>query len=101
MSQLESDEILHLAKLSRLSLDEQEVAAFQQQLPKIVDFVDTLTQVNNHIDDQLTELVDVQSLREDTLGSDQLSLDQIQKIAPYFQDNQIVVPPVLGEQEDV
>src|SRR6185503_562804 len=101
MSELSTTEIDHLAKLARLELNPEEKTSFQEQLPKIVDFVSQLTQVKEAGSVEPATYQKLEDLREDVESSEKLSLEEIEKLAPYFKDGQIVVPPVLAENPDV
>ncbi|QQG49910.1 MAG: Asp-tRNA(Asn)/Glu-tRNA(Gln) amidotransferase subunit GatC [Candidatus Berkelbacteria bacterium] len=99
MSELNRVEIDHLSSLARVYLNEQEAKEFAAQLPKIVDFVDQLSQAN--VEDVSSGLsLPLEKLRQDTPSSDELSLEQIKRLAPEFDRNQIIVPPVLGSSVD-
>jgi aspartyl-tRNA(Asn)/glutamyl-tRNA(Gln) amidotransferase subunit C len=100
MPTLKPAEISHLAALARLSLTEEESKQFAKQLPQILDFVDQLKKAK--VSGELkTEAVAQDQLREDVVGSDSLSLDRLKKLAPKWQDGQVVVPAVFGESDDV
>lgn len=43
---LSRDEVLHIAKLARIGLSEEDIAHFQQQLSKILDYFQILSQVD-------------------------------------------------------
>ncbi len=100
MTELTGAEINHLAKLARLSLSEEEQDSFSSQLPKIVDFVDTLDQVSEDAPSDIELPVKLSELREDKVGSDFLRLEQLESLAPVFEQDQVVVPPVLGNEEN-
>lgn len=100
MPKLKPEEIDHLASLARLSLTEEESKQFAKQLPQILDFVDQLKKAK--VSGELkTEAVPQGQLRDDVVGSDSLSVEQLKKLAPKWQDGQVVVPAVFGESEDV
>jgi|GEM_PF-2042602 len=101
MSELTDAEILHLASLARVSLDQEELERFKEQLPKIVEFVETLNQVSNQTVEDQTVHIKLETLRPDVVGAETLSIETLQTLAPDFEDNQIGVPPVLGDNEDV
>jgi len=77
---LTKEEVLHLAKLANLTLNEEEIALYQAQLSDIIGYVEKLNSVDtNNVEpvEQLTELTNVN--REDT-SSDKLSLSQTQAL---------------------
>jgi len=99
MSALTPEEISHLAKLARISLSDAEQKQYSEQLPEILDFVDQLQKAKAQESHDIPA-VSQEGLREDEVGSDSLSLEQLEKLAPYWQDNQVEVPPVFGESDD-
>ncbi|HAZ16613.1 MAG: Aspartyl/glutamyl-tRNA(Asn/Gln) amidotransferase subunit C [Parcubacteria group bacterium GW2011_GWA2_43_13] len=45
---ISKEEVLHIADLARLELTEQEVATYQEQLSSILNFIETLNEVDTH-----------------------------------------------------
>ncbi|MCR4313550.1 MAG: Asp-tRNA(Asn)/Glu-tRNA(Gln) amidotransferase subunit GatC [Candidatus Roizmanbacteria bacterium] len=63
---LSTDEILHIAKLGNLTLNEKEIEMFKKQLSSVIGYIDKLQEVNTkdvEPSSQITGLTDV--LRED------------------------------------
>lgn len=100
MTDVTSDEILHLAKLARLTLSEDEVKSLGEKLPEIVAFVEKLNSAKISGDLRRPDPVAMSQLRTDQVRSDSLSLAQLEKLAPSFDNNQVVVPAVFGEADD-
>lgn len=100
MSDFSAAEIDHLAELARIALSPEEKAEFTQELPKIVEFVEHLRGVK--LDDDLkgSEAVDLKNMRKDEVSGARLTLEQLQALAPNWQDGQVVVPAVFGEAAD-
>jgi len=46
MRSLTRDDVLHVAKLAKLDLTNEEVARFQRQLSKIVDYISQLSEID-------------------------------------------------------
>ncbi len=101
MSTLSSEEIDHLAELTRLSLNAEEAESFSEQLPRIVDFVGQLSKGSSDKVGSEDGYVTLESLRDDEISSERLTLEEIEKLAPEFSEGRVVVPPVLGENSDV
>ncbi|MEX1123640.1 MAG: Asp-tRNA(Asn)/Glu-tRNA(Gln) amidotransferase subunit GatC [Patescibacteria group bacterium] len=100
MSTLKSEEISHLATLARVSLSDEESKQFAKQLPQILEFVDQLKNAKI-TGESPSQAVEQSQLRDDVVGSDSLSTEQLEKLAPKWQNGQVVVPAVFGESEDV
>lgn len=73
MASLTKDDVLHVAKLAKLNLTDDEIDKFTPQLSKIIDYVSELSEVDtNNVEptSQTTGLKDV--LRADETSSEEL-----------------------------
>lgn len=100
MAELSNEEISHLAKLSRLTLSDEEKEKFAKQLPEILEFVDQLSVVAKLPSASQLQTVPWTKLRADEESSEKLSLEELQKLAPAWRDSQLEVPAVFGEVAD-
>jgi len=96
MAKLSKDDVLKLAKLSRLNLTDDEVARFQDDLSKILDYVEQLQDAD--IEDleptyQVTGLTNVN--REDEVIDYGVSQTELLKNAPATEDSYIKVKRVI------
>jgi aspartyl-tRNA(Asn)/glutamyl-tRNA(Gln) amidotransferase subunit C len=104
MSELNLEDISHLAELARLELSEDEKKQFATQLPPIVAFVEQLQALK--IDNDIVEDSDIEleSLRADEISEnrEKLTIEQLKELAPNWDEasNQLIVPAVFGEAED-
>lgn len=97
MSKLTKDQVLKLAKLSRLKLTDEEVAKFQSELSEILEYVEQLDSVETSGLEptyQLTELTNV--MRQDEVNEYQAKPKDLLKNAPSIENNQFKVKRVLG-----
>ena len=98
---MDKKQILHIASLAKLSLDAEEITTLQNDLSRIVDFVELINQADKDPNVSF-------SRTEDKINPDELcnvyrsdekksSLDrkEIEKLAPQFEAGHIVVPSVL------
>jgi len=89
------DELLKLAALARLRLDESEIAQFQDDIAKMLEYVKKLDQVDTSgVQSQLQENVTENVLREDIV-TPSLGVDEALKNAPERVDNYFKVPKVV------
>lgn len=88
---LTTEDILHIAKLGNLTLDEKEIKVFKKQLSSVIDYIDKLQEVDTkevEPSSQITGLTDV--LRKDkieekrTLTSDQALVNTKSKEGNLF-----------------
>ena len=97
MAKLTVTDVLRLAQLSKIQLDEKELVEFSDELTKILDYVDLLATVN--VDGllptaQVTGLTNV--MRPDELVDYDVTPEQLLKNAPAVENNLIKVKRVLG-----
>ncbi len=97
---LTRDDILKLAKLSRLKLSDEEVALYQEELSAILDYVKQLDSVdvsNLKPTYQVTGLTseDTNTTREDEI-TEQISRDKLLQNVPSVEDGQIKVKRMIG-----
>ena len=104
MTEINLDEISHLADLARLELSEEEKKQFASELPAIINFVEELRGFKPSADTDNENALKLDALREDVVSEnrEKLSIEQIKTLAPMFDDksNQVVVPAVFGEKVD-
>lgn len=93
---LTREEVLHVAKLSRLEFTEEEIAKFQVDLNNILTYVDELSQVDTG---NVEPLVHVNHLtnnfREDKVRPS-LTQEESMLNSPSKEDGMLVVPKVVG-----
>ena len=94
---LTKEEVLKIAKLSKLSFEEKEIEKFQIELNDILKYIDMLNEVDTSKVQPLVYINEaVNNFRE---KEKKLSLE-IEKVllnAPENAENAIVVPKVIGE----
>lgn len=97
MADLTRDDILKLAQLARIQLDDDEVAAFAQEFSEILKYVEQLNQVDTAgliPTSQVTGLVNV--TRPDEIIDYGYTPKDLQKNLPRRQDEQIQVNRMVG-----
>jgi aspartyl-tRNA(Asn)/glutamyl-tRNA(Gln) amidotransferase subunit C len=88
-------EVLHVAHLARLNMDESMVDRFSQQLGKILEYVETLNQLDTTGVIPTTHAIDMSNaFREDALAS---SIDRQSAMsnAPEEDAGSFIVPKVI------
>lgn len=94
---LTRDDILNLAKLSRLRFNENEIEGFQSDLNSIMDYIDVLNEVDT---EDVEPLVHINNndidLREDKIEKSLTSKEAMVN-APQSEDGALVVPKMIGE----
>lgn len=85
-------DIKHIAKLSRLMIEDEKLEKFEKDMESIVNMVENLPDV----DDMLTlDKNNVMILRKDKAVPDKFSRDELLKNAPEVQAGCLVVPKTV------
>ena len=97
---LSKDDVLKLAKLSRLQLTDDEIAQYQEELSAILEYVQKLENVDTtglKPTYQVTGLttLDPNAAREDEV-TEQVSHEELMKNVPDHQDGHIKVKRMVG-----
>ena len=94
---IDRDQVLHIARLARLKLEENEVEAMTRQLGAIVDYMADLQQVDvQGVEPTAHVQLDRLQLRDDT-PQDSLARQSVMAQAPEAEDGAFVVPPFVDE----
>jgi len=97
MVKLTRDDVLHLAQLARISLTDDEVDEFSDELSAILQYVEQLSAVDVtglRPTNQVTGLTNV--MREDVIKDYGYAPLDLLKNVPHVQDNQIKVKRMIG-----
>jgi aspartyl-tRNA(Asn)/glutamyl-tRNA(Gln) amidotransferase subunit C len=97
MTKLTRDDVLHLAQLARISLSNDEVDEFSEELSAILQYVEQLSSVDVaglSPTNQVTGLTNV--MREDKVRDYGYAPQDLLKNAPQIQDGQIKVKRMIG-----
>lgn len=95
---LTKEQVLHVAELARIKIDEEEIEKYQVELKKLLDEVEKINKVKGYDDEiliapwrQKTEL------RKDEPG-EMLDPKEVLKNVPQHSGNYIAVPIVIKEE---
>ncbi len=88
------EQLLKLAALARLRLDESEIAPFQKDIAEMLDYVKTLEQVDTTAVD-LAEAADQPNVLREDIVQPSLPVEEALKNAPERVDNYFKVPKVV------
>lgn len=96
MTHISKQDVVHLARLSRLGLTEEEATSLRSELSMILEYVEKLKELK--VDGveptyQVNELRNV--WREDNVSVSPVTQEQLLALAPESKDHQIQVPKVL------
>jgi aspartyl-tRNA(Asn)/glutamyl-tRNA(Gln) amidotransferase subunit C len=92
---LDTNQVLAIADLSRLQIDEKSITEFQTNLSNVLDLVDQLQAVDTTGVEPMAHPMDaVQRLRADVV-TEKNNREKFQKIAPSTEDGHYLVPKVV------
>lgn len=85
-------DIKHIAKLSRLRIEENELASYEKEMLNMIGMVEAMPEIKDelHIDE-----TNVMALRADELSDSRLSRDVMLKNAPKVVAGCVVVPKTV------
>lgn len=90
------DDVLHLAKLSQLQLDDTEVVSLQHELAGILDYVQQLGELDTSGVEPTYQVTDRENVyREDIVVTHTVGREALLERAPDHDQDQIKVPKVL------
>ena len=94
---LTREEVLKIAKLSKLSFEEKEIEKFQIELNDILGYIDMLNEVDTSKVQPLVYINDVVNNFREKEEKTSLEITKVLLNAPESVENAIVVPKVVGE----
>ena len=97
MASITRDDVLHVARLARLHLSDEEVDRMQTQLSNILDAIETLRDVDTSQVGPTASVIRLENVMRDDEPRPPLSRDAVLANAPLRDDPFLRVPTVLEE----
>ena len=94
---LTKEEVLKIAKLSKLSFEEKEIEKFQIELNDILKYIDMLNEVDTSKIEPLVYINEAVNNFREKEEKPSLEIKKVLLNAPESAENAIVVPKVIGE----
>ena len=94
---LTKEEVLKIAKLSKLSFEEIEIERFQIELNHILKYIDMLNEVDTSKVQPLVYINETVNNFREKEEKPSLKIEKVLLNAPESAENAIVVPKVIGE----
>ena len=94
---LTREEVLKIAKLSKLTFEEQEIEKSQIELNDILGYIDMLNEVDTSKIEPLVYINEAVNNFREKEEKPSLEIDKVLLNAPESIENAIVVPKVVGE----
>ncbi len=93
MAGISRDEVLHVARLARLELTEDEVSKFQEQLSAIIDAISKVSELDLSDVPPTAHPLEIANTWAEDEPRPSLSLDEVFANAPDREDDYFKVPP--------
>lgn len=93
---LEQNEVMKLAKLSRLSISEEEVPAVKGHLDKMLNHLDALKALDLSHVEPMTAVENGSTILREDVPVQGLSLEQAFANAPATENDHFAIPKVIG-----
>jgi aspartyl-tRNA(Asn)/glutamyl-tRNA(Gln) amidotransferase subunit C len=90
------DEVLHVANLARLDIDEASMDKFARQIGTILEYVDTLGRVDTQGVEPTSHAIFLNNAFREDDERENLDQDKALANAPEQEDGNFVVPKVIG-----
>ena len=95
---LSTEDVRHIAMLSRLELTPEELERFKDQLSRILDFVEKLNRLNTEGIDPKFQVIPHQKVLREDLPAPGLAREDALRNAPREKDGFFVVPKVVRKR---
>lgn len=95
MARITKEQVKHVAHLARLSVSEDDVEQFTEQLDAIIGFAEQLNELDTKGVEPTTHVLDVKNVLREDVVKESLDLKEVIKNAPDEQDGQVKVPSIL------
>jgi aspartyl-tRNA(Asn)/glutamyl-tRNA(Gln) amidotransferase subunit C len=91
------DQVLHIARLARIRLDDDKIEAYQKDLNAILGYVDKLAEVDTDGVEAMTHAVALETVLRPDAVEQRLSPEAIVANAPAVEDGHFQVPKVVED----
>ena len=90
------DDVLYVADLARLDLDEASIDAFAEQITNILEYVDMLKRVDTAGVNPTSHAISLTNAFREDEEKDHLERDLVLANAPEKEDGTFIVPKIVG-----
>jgi len=92
---ISKEEVLHIAKLAKLKLSEEELQMFQEQLGKILEYFKKLEELNTTEIEPMKHVIETKNVLREDKPKEPISQEEALKNAPKSKDGFFEVPKVI------
>lgn len=99
MSEINAEQVAHLANLARIALTEEEIEHLTAELGQIMQAVEKVSEVATPDVPPTSHPIPMQNVFRDDVVGDVLTVEQALSGAPEAADSRFVVSAILGEEQ--
>ncbi len=92
---ISKDIVRHIALLSRLELNEEEIEVYQQQLSSIIEYVEKLNQIDTKDVEPTSHVLPLNNIFREDLVKESISREEVLRNAPDPTDKFFRVPKII------
>ncbi|GLI52755.1 Asp-tRNA(Asn)/Glu-tRNA(Gln) amidotransferase subunit GatC [Thermodesulfovibrio yellowstonii] len=92
---ISKEEVKHIAMLSRLELNEEEIGVYQEQLSRILDYIEKLNEIDTTLVEPTSHIIELKNVFRDDNVKGSISRDEVLKNAPDQTDKFFRVPKII------
>lgn len=93
-------DVQHVASLARLGLTDEEMETLRDQLSSILEHIDVLNALDTESISPTAQVIEVDNVMRDDTVTPSLEQDVVTDLAPRQDKGFILVPPVLGGDDE-
>ena len=90
------EEVIHVAELARIDVDEKSIAMFADQIGKILEYVETLNRVDTRDVIPTSHAISLTNAFREDIEKEHIERDKALANAPEKEDGHFIVPKVIG-----
>ncbi len=99
-NKLTKEEVLHVAHLARIKIDEGEIEKYQIELEKLLNDVDKIKEVEGYDEEKMIAPWTKNTITREDKSGEMLNPKEVLKNAPRHSGNYIEVPIVISDGEE-
>lgn len=92
---ISKEEVKHIAMLSRLELDEREIELYQDQLSRILEYVEKLNEIDTSQIEPTSHVIDLNNVFREDVVKESLPREDVLRNAPQATDKFFKVPKII------
>jgi aspartyl-tRNA(Asn)/glutamyl-tRNA(Gln) amidotransferase subunit C len=93
---ISKNDVEHIAKLAKLKFEEPEIIRMQDEMNKILDYIEKLDEIDTSKTEPLSHVIDLQNVFREDVVNQTIPAEEMLKNAPLKTEKFFRVPKVIG-----